>query len=46
MLYASGVVGTFEIAELIDDGTLGPEEELLIVGPESPIEELQKLSLD
>ena len=46
VLYASGVVGTFEIAELIEDGTLGPEEEVLIVGPESPIEELQKLSLD
>lgn len=46
VLYASGVIGTYEVAELIADGTLGPEEEFLIVGPESPIEELQKLSLD
>lgn len=46
VLHASGFVSTFEIAELIEDGTLDPEEELLIVGPESPIEELTKLSLD
>ncbi len=46
VLYASGFVGSFELADLIDDGTLDAEEELLIVGPESPIEELQKLSLD
>lgn len=46
VLYASGFVGTFEIAELIDKGLIDPEEELLIVGPESPIEELTKLSLD
>ena len=46
VLYASGFVGTFEIAELIKDGTLDPDETLLLVGPESPIDELTKISLD
>ena len=46
VLYASGTVGSFEIADLIDDGVLAEDEEILDVGPESPIDEQQKLSLD
>ena len=46
VLYASGSVGSFEIADLIADGTLAEDEEILDVGPESPLDVLQKLSLD
>jgi len=46
VLWADGNVTTFEIALLREDGTIDREEEILIVGPESPIEALQKLSLD
>ncbi|MDP6538313.1 MAG: type II secretion system protein [Planctomycetota bacterium] len=46
VLYADGNVGTFEIADLEDDGTLMEDEGLLIVGPDSPVEALRKLSLD
>ncbi len=46
VLYDSGHVGTFEIDELRKQGILQPDEELLIVGPDSPVTELQKLSLD
>ncbi len=46
VLYSGGFVGTFEIADLIEEGVLDREETLLLVGPESPIEELTKLSLD
>jgi len=45
-LYAGGFVGTFELATLQLDGILDEEEDLLLVGPESPVEELTKLSLD
>lgn len=46
VLYASGFVGTFELADLIADGTLDAEETMLLVGPESPIDELTKFTLD
>lgn len=45
-LMADGSVSTWEIALLQESGVLGPEEEHLIVGPDSPVEELRKLSLD
>jgi len=46
VLYGDGSTGTIEVVELIKDGVLDPEEEILIVGPDSPVEKLQKLSLD
>jgi prepilin-type N-terminal cleavage/methylation domain-containing protein len=46
VLLDSGVVMTYELSELREKGILGPEEEVLVVGPDSPVEPLQKLSLD
>jgi prepilin-type N-terminal cleavage/methylation domain-containing protein len=46
VLYADGQVMSIEIIDLQEDGTLGPEEDLLLVGPDSPVEVLRKLSLD
>ncbi len=46
VLYADGSVQTFELFEERERGSVGPEEEILLVGPDSPIEDLQKLSLD
>jgi len=46
VLYLDGHVGTFELELEREKGTVGPEEDVLLVGPESPIEVLQKLSLD
>lgn len=46
VLYGDGTVETYEVFELRDEGLLGPDEELLLVGPDSPVEELRKLSLD
>lgn len=46
VLYASGDVGTFEIATLREKGTIDAETNVLKVGPDSPVEELRKLSLD
>lgn len=46
VLWADGNVTTYEIALLREEGLIDQEEELLIVGPESPVEALQKLSLD
>ena len=45
VLYGDGAPQTFELAELIKEGKLQEKEEL-IVGPGSPVEDLQKLSLD
>ena len=45
VLYADGTVGTEENVELREEGLLG-EGEYLLVGPESQLEKLQKLSLD
>jgi prepilin-type N-terminal cleavage/methylation domain-containing protein len=46
VLYASGDVSTFELLELHRDGTLSKDEEVLTVGPDSPIEALRCLSVD
>ncbi|MBI5363760.1 MAG: prepilin-type N-terminal cleavage/methylation domain-containing protein [Planctomycetes bacterium] len=46
VLYASGDVGTFEIAEQQEKGVIDQETNFIKVGPDSPIEELRKLSLD
>jgi prepilin-type N-terminal cleavage/methylation domain-containing protein len=45
-LLDSGVVTTYELHELKEKGVLDQETDHLIVGPDSPIEELRKLSLD
>jgi prepilin-type N-terminal cleavage/methylation domain-containing protein len=45
-LLDSGVVTTYELSELREKGILSEDEEDLIVGPDSPLPELQKLSLD
>jgi prepilin-type N-terminal cleavage/methylation domain-containing protein len=45
VLYADGSVGTFDLVTLMDEGLLGDGEDLL-VGPDSQVEELRKLSLD
>jgi hypothetical protein len=39
-------VREYDMATLKDKKMLDVEEEVLLVGPESPVEELQKLSLD
>jgi prepilin-type N-terminal cleavage/methylation domain-containing protein len=46
VLYADGSVRTYDIFEEREKGNLGPEDEILIVGPASHLEDLQKLSLD
>lgn len=46
VLYTDGSVQTFELFEERDRGTVGEDEDLLLVGPDSPIDDLQKLSLD
>ena len=46
VLFASGAIQSYEISDLRKAGTLSEDEERLIVGPDSPVEELQKLSLD
>ena len=45
-LWGDGAVRAFELVELQEDGTISPEEEILLVGPDSPVEDLRKLSLD
>ncbi len=45
-LMADGSIVFFEVFELRDEGILGEDEDILLVGPDSPIEALQKLSLD
>lgn len=46
VLMADGSVEVLEIALLKESGVLGAEEEHLLVGPDSPVESLRKLSLD
>lgn len=46
VLYGDGSVQTFEIEILKEQGVLEKEEDLLVVGPDSPVEDLRKLSLD
>ncbi len=46
VLYASGDIGTFEIGDLHEKGLLDKDLKVLKVGPDSPVDELRKLSLD
>ncbi len=46
VLYADGSIGTHEIFKLRDEGKIDKEAKVLKVGPDSPIPELTKLSLD
>lgn len=46
VLFADGVVDTFELYDLKQAGTLTADESILVVGPDSPVEALRKLSLD
>jgi prepilin-type N-terminal cleavage/methylation domain-containing protein/prepilin-type processing-associated H-X9-DG protein len=46
VLYADGSVQTFEFVELQEQGTVTPDETTLVVGPDSPVPDLQKLTLD
>jgi len=46
VLYSDGSVQTFEVELLKEEGLLMADENILPVGPESPVEDLQKLSLD
>ncbi|MEX1024171.1 MAG: type II secretion system protein [Planctomycetota bacterium] len=45
-LYGDGSVHRLEVGTLQDEGILDLEETYLAVGPDSPLEDLQKLSLD
>ncbi len=45
-LFADGSISAYEIVEERAKGRVGPEETFIVVGPESPIEELSQLSLD
>jgi prepilin-type N-terminal cleavage/methylation domain-containing protein len=46
VLWADASVTTYELVELREEGILGEEDEVLLVGPDSPVDRLQKLSLD
>lgn len=45
-LFADGSIVAYELVDLQEQGILDIDEDLLIVGPDSPVEELRKLSLD
>lgn len=46
VLYGDGAVNTFDLALEQERGNVGPDEEWIVVGPDSPIPDLIKLSLD
>ncbi len=46
VLYGDAAVRGIELFDLRNDGVLAEDEDTLVVGPESPVEELQVLSLD
>jgi prepilin-type N-terminal cleavage/methylation domain-containing protein/prepilin-type processing-associated H-X9-DG protein len=46
VLYADGSVHTFELPDEQSRGTVSKDETVLVVGPDSPIPDLTKLSLD
>jgi prepilin-type N-terminal cleavage/methylation domain-containing protein/prepilin-type processing-associated H-X9-DG protein len=46
VLFGDGNVKSFILSDLVDEGLIDREAGHLSVGPESPVEELQKLSLD
>jgi prepilin-type N-terminal cleavage/methylation domain-containing protein len=45
VLYTDGSVQSYELVTLAKEGTIGPDEEVLLVGPSSPVPDLRKLSL-
>jgi prepilin-type N-terminal cleavage/methylation domain-containing protein len=45
-LFADGSVTAYELVELREQGVLSAEDQVLVVGPDSPVEELRTLSLD
>ncbi len=45
-LYADGSVLAYELEDLREEGLIGPEEQILLVGPSSQVTDLQKLSLE
>jgi|SRR5688572_1474731 len=46
VLYADGSVQTFEFKALQEEGKLTKDETTLVVGPDSPVEDLTKFTLD
>jgi prepilin-type N-terminal cleavage/methylation domain-containing protein/prepilin-type processing-associated H-X9-DG protein len=46
VLYADGSVQTFELPDLRTEGVIPEDETVLVVGPDSPVADLTKLSLD
>ncbi len=46
VLYGDGNVQTFELVELQEQGKISPDENVLVVGAGSPVEDLTKLTLD
>lgn len=46
VLYGDGSVQNFDLALEQERGTVGVDEEWIMVGPDSPIEDLTKMSLD
>jgi prepilin-type N-terminal cleavage/methylation domain-containing protein/prepilin-type processing-associated H-X9-DG protein len=46
VLYADGSVQTFEFEALKEEGKVTPDETVLRVGPDSPVEDLTKFTLD
>jgi len=46
VLWADGTTSVYELLELRKKGLITEEENVLLVGPESPVEELRKLTLD
>jgi len=46
VLYGDGSVQTFELALLREEGLLMEDEDVLLLGPDSPVDDLIKMSLD
>lgn len=46
VVYGDGSIGKFDLALEQENGNVGEDEEWITVGPDSPIEDLTKLSLD
>ncbi len=46
VLYADGSVQTFELPDLRNQGLVPEDESVLVVGPDSPVADLTKMSLD
>ena len=46
VLHADGSIRSFSLKELKAEGVVAPDEVLLKVGPDSPVEDLRKLTLN